>query len=70
MVCCGWTGRIFGHKFGRFLLKTIPPNDPIIKSITEQDFWRMTLHPSDNLIESASTREYSVRCVRCGIKAE
>ena len=59
MKCCGLAGKIFGHKFRKFLLRSTPTIQQI--NVTEA-------YPSaiNALIEKSIAREYTIRCVRCG----
>ena len=68
-ACAGWTSRIFGHKFQRFVVKETPP-PPVAKD----DFWNSEAvtfsFTASDIIRAKTAREYCVRCARCGRKAE
>jgi hypothetical protein len=65
--CAGWTGRIFGHKFQRFVVKETPP-----PPVARDDFWMVMFSETaiEDLLSAKTAREYCVRCVRCGRNAE
>lgn len=57
--CLGLFGRIFGHKFHRFLLRQEgPAND-------YQVFWTSGMAQAPVVSKS----EYAIRCQRCGMEA-
>lgn len=64
--CCGWMGRIFGHKMVKFCLKNEGPSPEQIEQIR-----LLELLWNDSRLDAlrqACTLTNTVCCARCGAK--
>lgn len=65
--CSGKFGRWFGHGFREYLVKVTPPGASSVKLLAGAV--NMVSWDLEDLIAAASTKEYTVRCCRCGLNA-
>jgi phage terminase large subunit GpA-like protein len=61
--CKGLFGKLFGHKFEKFLIECKPTHMPDVKI-------NGTLEIMERLFEFCSERKYEIRCKRCGCKTD
>ena len=56
------------HQFETMILKSVPPADETLKvALLGHNY---TSEAVARIVNSISTKEYEIRCVRCGKKAE